>query len=57
MKSQAGDARLRERAEGLFKKQYDKAARTAREERDAELAELRDKMARLKALREGKASP
>ena len=48
---------MRERAEQLFKKQFDKTARSAREEREAELEALRLKVARLRALREGRASP
>jgi hypothetical protein len=56
MKSRSGDARLRERAEQLFTKTFDKTARTARSAREAELEALREKMARLRALREGKAS-
>jgi hypothetical protein len=54
MKAQAGEARARQRERRIFLKNYDSATRAAREAREAELQALRERTARLRALREGK---
>jgi hypothetical protein len=51
MQSEKGAARLREHAEELFDSDYEKAMRTAREAREADLEALRAKAARLRAAR------
>jgi hypothetical protein len=54
MRAEAGLARARQREYRLFRAGFDAAAKTARETRQAELSELHEKTARLRALREGK---
>jgi len=56
MKAMAGEYRARQREERLFKKSYDAATRAAREAREAELEALRERTARLRAMREEKQS-
>jgi hypothetical protein len=53
MKAQAGEARARQREYRVFRRGFDAARAAAREAREAELEALREKTARLRALREG----